>query len=289
MTSQHLNDCVIIGQGKAGDALLRSLKGASYRVSALVSRSEKNTKEGIAVFNSIGEWALAHPNHHPTFFIAWPDAQVPNAVDELYAHKVQPGAIVHLSGVCHNDLWMQHTHRCPVATFHPNAVLNKTFSIPSRTTVGIEASDEALKNELTRLAKELDLSVIALQNVDRRPYHLAAVHVANLACVLVNQGVSLWTQQGLDPRASQQALGQLLRTCAERIENTDPEKMLTGPIARGDIETVSKHVSFLDQNAQFAGLKESYQLLSTQLLELTEHSEETLQAMRQLLKSTPEK
>ena len=288
MTSQYLSDCVVIGQGKAGDALFRSLKHAAYNVSALISRSEKNIKNKVPVFESISAWAHAHPNHRPTFFIAWPDAHVQNAVDALHEHHIKPTACIHLSGVCHNDVWNQLKDICPVATFHPNAVLNKTFAIPSRTTVGIEASSDALHNELIQLATHLDLFAVALENVDRRPYHLAAVHVANLACVLIKQGVALWTQQGMDPRLSQRALSQLLRTCAERIENTEPEEMLTGPIARGDIETVAKHISFLNQNPQLTSIKESYLLLSTQLLELTQHSDETRRQISDLLISESE-
>ena len=178
------------------------------------------------------------------FFIAWPDGFVGDAIKRIAALNISPKAIIHLSGVCTAQTWQPITVDCPIATFHPNAVLNKGLPIPKNTTIGLDVDDPDLRRELESFAHELDLSTVDLSNVDRRPYHLAAVHVANLACVLVKQGVALWTEQGIPTHTSQRALAQLLRTCAERLEHAQPEQVLTGPVARGDLETIQKHLSF---------------------------------------------
>jgi len=285
MTSSYLNDCVIIGQGKAGDALRRSLCIARKPISGIISQSVKGAIDTIPIYTDLEKWAEAHPRSHRTFFIAWPDGLVRKAIEQIIALSIQPKAIIHLSGVCDFKTFHELPISCPIASFHPNAVLNKGYAIPKNTTIGLEVAQPDLKLELERLANQLELSTIDLTNVDRRPYHLAAVHVANLACVLMKQGVTLWTEQGLDAQAAQKALAQLLRTCAERIEHTEPENMLTGPVARGDTQTIQKHMSFLNGTSQHEETKKSYRLLSTQLLHLTQHSPQEILRLAQALKN----
>ncbi len=284
MTTSFLNDCVILGQGKAGDALRRSLCIAHKPISGIISQSVKNEIDAIPVYADLAQWAQDHPKSRRTFFIAWPDGLVQSAIEQIMTLSIQPKAIIHLSGVCDSQVWKDLPITCPIASFHPNAVLNKGYAIPKNTTIGLEVEHAELKVELENFAHQLELSTIELSSIDRRPYHLAAVHVANLACVLIKQGVKLWTDQGLDAQAAQKALAQLLRTCAERIEYTEPENMLTGPIARGDVQTILQHMSFLNSSSQHEDTKKSYQLLSNQLLHLTQHSPEELLRLAQALK-----
>ena len=60
MSTSFLNDCIILGQGKAGDALRRSLLITHRRISGLISQSIQSDVDGIPVFKNLEEWATAH-------------------------------------------------------------------------------------------------------------------------------------------------------------------------------------------------------------------------------------
>lgn len=286
MTVHFFGDCVILGQGKAGAALYAAFNGQGIRVSCVISKSRhKSNRRGPTprVFESLAHWQQEKPNQAPTIFIAWPDGAVADAVTEIAALNIQPKAAVHLSGACGPEIWAPLKTRCPVGTFHPNAVLTRNGKIPMGIGVGIDASTDALRDALLDLAKRLNLGpVVSLKGVDRSAYHLAAVMVANLSLVLVQHGISLWTSLGFSKKESQRAMGNLLLTCAQRVAVAPPEDMLTGPVARGDLKTVQNHLNFLKRSSDNDDLLQTYALLSKQLLSLTNHDPKIQTALEDL-------
>ena len=281
----YFDGCVILGQGKAGQALRHSLAAAGIRVSAVVSRSLTQNEAGdTPLFGDLATWAAQGFGEKPTVFVAWPDGRVAQAVATLLELGVPLKATVHLSGVCTPEVWGELSQRCAVGTFHPNAVLQEQKRIPKASAVGIEASDQALGDALNDLADRLSLApAVSLEGVDRKAYHLAAVTVANLSLALVQHGITLWRSQGFSEEVAQSAMAGLLRSCADRLTEAPPHDVLTGPVARGDVATVENHLAFLKETAAQNGLQETYTLLSHQILGFTNHDEATKTALTQLI------
>ncbi|NOY94686.1 MAG: DUF2520 domain-containing protein, partial [Deltaproteobacteria bacterium] len=65
--------------------------------------------------------------------------------------------------------------------------------------------------------------------------------VANGAAALAALGVELLESLDVPPRDAARAMGALLRSVGENVERMGLPKALTGPVARGDVETVSAH------------------------------------------------
>lgn len=72
-------------------------------------------------------------------------------------------------------------------------------------------------------------------------YHAAAALVANGAAALAFVGVGVLRELGLSKKHSEKALGSLLRTVAHNVETVGVPTALTGPVMRGDRETVKAH------------------------------------------------
>ncbi len=72
-------------------------------------------------------------------------------------------------------------------------------------------------------------------------YHAAAALVANGAAGLAFVGVSVLRELGLSKKASEKALGSLLRSVAHNVETIGVPAALTGPVMRGDQATVTRH------------------------------------------------
>ena len=80
----------------------------------------------------------------------------------------------------------------------------------------------------------------------RPRYHAAAVMTSNYVMALLDAGQALLAQCGIAPDAALRALGPLLRTSVENALAQGPVAALTGPIERGDRETVASHLLALD-------------------------------------------
>jgi len=90
----------------------------------------------------------------------------------------------------------------------------------------------------------------------------------------------------LQPRMAQKALSSLLLSTAENLCRTSPSRALTGPIARGDLETVRRHIAALNAHASAEALT-IYGQLGLHALKLAATSRldaQTAQAMQQALR-----
>jgi len=103
----------------------------------------------------------------------------------------------------------------------------------------IDGSPKA-RRAATEIAGTLGATPLLL-SVHGPAYHAAAALAANGAAGLAGACAPLFEQLGFSHRAAERALGSLLRSVASNIEKQGLPKALTGPIARGDAETVRAH------------------------------------------------
>lgn len=95
-------------------------------------------------------------------------------------------------------------------------------------------------------------------------YHLANVMVSNLVLSLLHKGVEYFKLLGLSEQEALAAIQPLVKVNIENIFSNGFSKSLTGPVARGDISTVKRHLETTQNNED----KKIYQLLSRHLLTL---------------------
>jgi len=82
---------------------------------------------------------------------------------------------------------------------------------------------------------------------DRARYHASAVLVSNYLVTLFAEGLSLLSRYTLDEDGAKQALLSLAEGALENLREARPPQALTGPIARGDAETVAAHLDSLQK------------------------------------------
>ena len=92
------------------------------------------------------------------------------------------------------------------------------------------------------LANALGGVVVRLPAERLPAYHAAAVMAAGHVAALLDTAVHLLRRIGLDQRAAERALSALSRSVIDNIADVGLPQALTGPIARGDAETVGKHL-----------------------------------------------
>jgi len=89
-------------------------------------------------------------------------------------------------------------------------------------------------------------------------YHAAGVMGCNYLSGLIDASLELMSRCGVQRATALEALSPLIRATVENVQNMGPEAALTGPIARGDIETVRKHLEAIARQPDLADLGNLY-------------------------------
>jgi predicted short-subunit dehydrogenase-like oxidoreductase (DUF2520 family) len=197
-------------------------------------------------------------------------------------------AFVHLSASYGLEL-LEHPARRghPVGSMHPLQSFPdvRDKSAFSSTFFAIDASDQSLLEELTRLAGELGGWAMRITGEDRLIYAAGANMAGPLLVALVSQAVRCLERAGIE---RDQALDALIPYVSGTIRNLATYRLpgaLIGPIRRADAATVQSHLRTLEPPT-----RDAYRLLSRAALELALDAgltEEAAAPLRLVLDGTP--
>jgi len=151
-------------------------------------------------------------------------------------------------------------------------------------TFSVEAP-EPLASVLRSWSESLGGRTVNLQAADRVLYHAAAVLACNYLVTLAKLATDLWAEMGIEREAALEALLPLIRGTVENLDAVGLPQGLTGPIARGDLGTIERHLTALAERAPHT--LAAYRELGVQTVPLAEElgriTEERASALRELL------
>ena len=239
----------IIGAGRTGSVLGRSLHAAGYPVAAIASRSRSSAESLAASILGAHSESCSQEVADQTdvVLLSVPDDAIAEVCNAIRWRNDQ--AAIHCSGAGSLDL-LSHAAQCGagIGTFHPLQTFAKVeqgiANLPG-STFAIEASSDGLRNTLVEMARCLGGHPLVLNPGDKTLYHASAVMISNYFVSLADAASSLWSQLGVDPAQSLPALLPLARGTLANLESAGLPAALTGPIARGDIGTIRDHLAAL--------------------------------------------
>jgi predicted short-subunit dehydrogenase-like oxidoreductase (DUF2520 family) len=152
--------------------------------------------------------------------------------------------VAHLSGSLDRRVLLPlHRRGYGVGALHPLQVLSG-WRIPPGTAFAVDGEGEVAAL-LSRLVADLRGVEIKLPDGSRTAYHAAAVLAANLGMTLLAEAVDLMAGAGIDRRAALEGLAGLLRGGLEASVERGLPDALTGPVVRGDLDTIRRHLDAL--------------------------------------------
>jgi predicted short-subunit dehydrogenase-like oxidoreductase (DUF2520 family) len=241
-----------IGAGTVGTALAVRLNQSGYPVVAVASHSQASAQKlAEAVGGSrVFENNQAAADNAELIFITTPDDAIAPVVKEIEWHPGQ--SVVHCSGADSVDI-LEPAKKAgaKVGAVHPLqtfASLKQAIDNMPGSTFGLEA-EEPLLTTLKEMAAALGGNWVVLKASDKVLYHTSAVIACNYLVTLVKMAGDLWQSFGVPPPQATKALLPLLRGTLHNIETIGIPNCLTGPIARGDIGTINKHLDALEKTA----------------------------------------
>ncbi len=130
--------------------------------------------------------------------------------------------------------------------------------------------DAAGRMHAERIARAVGGVPVVLDRAGLPLYHAGAVMASNYLAVLLAAGARLLVAAGFpDEAVARRALGPLVRATLDNALHLGPAAALTGPIARGDLETVSLHLGAMqglpDLDALYRVLGEATSVLAPAL------------------------
>ncbi|MDW7644405.1 MAG: Rossmann-like and DUF2520 domain-containing protein [Desulfuromonadales bacterium] len=282
----------LVGPGRLGQAVCRLLADAGHEFVAVVSRDLARARAAARFIGNpqAATTDLTKVKDAEMVFLALPDdAIAPMATRLRQEGLVRPGTIlVHFSGI-HDSSILLGKEGTPVLglAIHPmqsfaDAVIGMRNLPGSLFAIEGDAS-------LIPLAKELVDDVggqpFILTREQKPLYHAAACTASNFLVTLVATAGEMLSYCGIDAKDAGRLFAPLLNGTVKNLSTLGPQSALTGPIVRGDILTVEKHLAALE------GLPEEvrrlYCLMGEKTVDLAEDSgrlsAEKAAALRRLL------
>ncbi|GAA5786868.1 Rossmann-like and DUF2520 domain-containing protein [Chitiniphilus shinanonensis] len=280
----------LIGAGRLGRTLARAWRDAGHcEIGAVLCRDAAHARAAVA-FIGAGQ-PTTTLNDLPVaelWLIATPDgaiAQVAAALAQVAGPRADD-LVFHASGALDAAVLAPLADRGAVCgSLHPAL----SFADPQRALAALPGTACALEGaaaalpRLEALARALGGQPFRLAPGGKAAYHAATVVASNYLVTLAALAQQLAAQAGLDTDAASAVLGPLMRQTLDNVLALGPAAALTGPIARGDAQTVARHLAAIDDPL----LEAAYRTLGLATLPLTALPADQREALAGLLKTDP--
>lgn len=265
----------VIGVGKLGKSLTAALHRAGYPLISLWNHNTDKARKLIGQLHLNADYGRLPSRAEDVgdiIFICVPDRQIESLVNQLTSIELKGKIVVHTSGG-HPASVLQPLaeNGASVAAFHPLQTFSGLLSpeVFENVWISIQGDQEAVSG-LELLAKNLGAHPVEVSEDDKIRLHIAAIFASNYLVTLMDLA-----RRSVEAPELRQNLPHMFRALMDQtltnIRMQGPEKALTGPLSRGDISTVSKHLKKLEANRD---LSEMYRLLGKATLPLVERNGE---------------
>ncbi len=245
---------LIVGAGQVGRGLFRAFRASGVDVLGLHGRRPSGWTTSFGALPS----SLSRAN---TIVAAVRDEQIDDVLTELINERgsgsrgrLAPGTVVlHTSGSAEPSLVLELTkYDLSGGTFHPLVPFANPERAPEllkRAWIGVDG-DEQARATSRRLAGHVGARTLDIPPSGKSAYHAAAVMSSNFPVVLAAIAADILTGLGIPGRSAQQAVHSLMEGAVSNLSDVAPHDALTGPIARGDADTVMRHLAALRANPE---------------------------------------
>jgi predicted short-subunit dehydrogenase-like oxidoreductase (DUF2520 family) len=238
----------IVGAGAVGTALGAALHRAGWPVVAVASRDEARRERFRGLVPGARGFAEAAPvlDEAELIILAVPDDVIPELAGELRLYGGQ--ALVHTSGVLGAEaLEPARAAGTQIGAFHPLVAFADTeraIAAFHGATVAIEGDDQ-LAASLATMAEALGATAVRLTPGSKAAYHAAAVLSAGGFVALLDAIAELAGAAGLDEEGALAIYGGLIEQTLSNARALGIRASLTGPMTRGDVGTLERHLDAL--------------------------------------------
>ncbi len=241
----------IIGAGKISFSIAHAVINAGFNVSCIISRDIKSA-EKLAVKNNIKVYSNNYSDIPPEcnfFFICVPDGQIKSSANQISKLKLNfaKSVFVHTSGSQSIDLLKKIKDKNGSA-----ASLHIMQTFPSKKIVkikgcyaAIETDDDIIFAVLKEFSIKMELLPFRIKSRMKPFYHIAAVFASNFMAGNLFISELLFNGEVRNKKNFINVVEPIVQATIRNIKANGAAVSLSGPVERGDFETVKKHLTIL--------------------------------------------
>ena len=256
MENPPSNDITIIGAGALGSNLASALHQYSYPIVGIFNRSIGKAKQ-LAVQIKTERFGI-FPNSEKDLgqivFLCVPDDELKKLSHRLVEEydDLKGRYFVHCSGACPaSEIGELKTKNALIASFHPIQTFIK--GLYYKTFEGVPVSlqgDASVLEALKIIASNLKAEPFVVTEDDKHLLHIAAVFACNYMVTMAKASQNILNLASDPIEINLGKLMPLMVTTLENIKKAGPDKALSGPLKRGDLETIKRHLSALEGQSE---------------------------------------
>jgi predicted short-subunit dehydrogenase-like oxidoreductase (DUF2520 family) len=268
----------IIGPGRVGVSLALACVEAGHHVAAVGGRHAESCAVAVELINErlthgqtpvkAVDCATASKMAELVFLTVSDTAIEPLCRELVSKNALLPeSCLVHVSGCLSSQVLQpaQDKFQSRIASAHPL----QTFAHPPTSLKGVHWFVQGDYQAIPVLADFINslcgqLNVISAE--DKTLYHAASVMASNYMTALIDTAIDLMQEASIPYLSANEALQPLITTVLKNVFEQGAAKALSGPISRGDVETVSRHLEAICQRDE--SIAEIYKVLGKRTVEL---------------------
>ncbi len=277
----------IVGLGSVGSALLHVFTKESLPVRNVYNRSEVP----VSIQNKYSETRFTQSLNELNFtagqpvFITVSDDAIADTVARLSEGKQDLADVhfVHCSGTHASQILAPLQEKgAKVASFHPmKAITRKTVSFKD---IWFDMEgDRELLEELEQIAHIMEAKTFEVLPKAKPLLHASAVVASNYLVVLAELVTRITGMGEVSPEHALQAMMPLMQNTLQNVEELGVTDALTGPIARGDVETIQQHIKSMQANSELLMLYKTLGLEAVKIAERKSGETASLKEIKKLL------
>lgn len=269
-------DIALIGPGKVGCAVSRLLHRKGFPIKAVISRDQERAAEACRYIGCREDAAttdLQNALNAELIMLSVPDDQIRQTSTALnnLTGNMSDKTLIHFSGLLPASC-LRADSQASVVSIHPLL----PFADRDLASQGLEGCPCGIEGDphCLPLAEDLVSALggrpFPISSEEKSLYHAAACIASNYMVTLVDSAMELLQLCGIEEQRCLTLLRPLLEKTLKNTVELGPSKALTGPIVRGDQETVSRHLETISSKAP--ALLKLYTTLGERTLELAKTS-----------------
>ncbi len=249
----------LVGGGRAARSLAAALEAAGLRLSWRWRRGDGRPLSALPAAHTV----LLAVSDRAIEEVAAALARRPSAHREVWLHLSgsRPGAVARVDAA----------RPRAAGAFHPLQSLDGSAAAGARlrgAVAGLDGDPAAIEAGAA-LARRLGMRPLRLTPGDKPRYHAAAVMAAGHVAALFAQACRTLAACGLSPDEARAALHPLLAGTVDNLGRGAPAEVQTGPVPRGDADTVAGHLAALEAAGDTRATR-AYRALAAEALALAE-------------------
>ncbi len=252
MANKKLNKnyrIAIIGAGKIAFSLTDSLIKSGFNITSIISKNILSAMKLASLYKiKVYSNKLQDiPLDTNIFLISVPDEQIKNIDTKLSKlnFNFRESIFVHFSGSLNSSIMNRIKENNGItASFHIMQTFPSKKIIPlAGSFAAVETDNKESKDTLFFIAKSMNLIPFSVQKDKKMLYHLSGVYASNFFVGNIFISEELFKMSGIKGIKYDDLILPILNSTYRNIKNNGALKSLSGPIERGDFETIKNHIT----------------------------------------------